>query len=217
MDTSTLSVALRTATSRAHESAENSPFVTRLMSGEGTRADFVALTQQLQPVYVALEAALERYADHPSVAAVHDPALTRAPRLAADLVALGAAEAPGLLPATTAYIRRLEGIVRPEALLAHHYVRYLGDLSGGQIIARLVARHYDIPADGLSFYTFDTIAKPKVYKDTYRANLDALDLTPQNRSLVLAEAVEAFLLNQAVFADLERARGADLVQVAVGA
>lgn len=25
--------------------------------------------------------------------------------------------------------------------MAHHYVRYLGDLSGGQIVARLVARH----------------------------------------------------------------------------
>ena len=210
MDTPSLSAALKSATNQAHEAAENSPFVTRLMAGDGTVEDFTNLTAQLQPVYAALEAALEQHAHHPVVAAVHDPVLTRSPRLAADLAALGAGERE-TLPATSAYVGRLASVDRPEALVAHHYVRYLGDLSGGQIVARLVARHYDIPAEALTFYEFTEIAKPKVYKDGYRARLDALELSPEARQLILAEAVEAFHHNQAVFADLERERGAQLV------
>lgn len=210
MDTPPLSAALKSATSQAHDAAEHSTFITRLMAGEGAAEDFTRLTTQLQPVYAALEAALERHAAHPVVAAVHDPALARSSRLDADLAALGVGERE-VLPATAAYVGRLESIDRPEALLAHHYVRYLGDLSGGQVIARLVARHYDIPAEALTFYEFDEIAKPKVYKDTYRARLDALELSPEIRQRVLAEANEAFRHNQAVFADLERTRGAELV------
>ena len=218
----TLSSLLRTSTAQAHEDAEHSPFVTRLLGGDGTVEDFAALTAQLYPVYAALEDALDRYATHPAVAAVHDPALTRAPRLAADLATLygpdwAARRATGeipTLPATAVYVDRLERLDRPEALVAHHYVRYLGDLSGGQVVARLVARHYGVSADALGFYRFEAIAKPKVYKDAYRARLDALPLDDHARAVVVAAAVEAFGLNRAVFADLETARGAAVTPVA---
>lgn len=216
-----LSQKLRTATATAHTEAENSPFITRLMAGAGTASDFALLTAQLHPIYSALEAAMDAHAGHRVVAALHDPALVRTPRLAVDLgVLIGPDWAARLadgrvatMPATHAYVERLGHLTRPEALVAHHYVRLLGDLSGGQAIARLVARHYGIPAEALTFYRFEGIGKPKLYKDAYRATLDALALDAEARAFVVAEATRAFELNRAVFADLERARTQALIGV----
>jgi len=45
----------------------------------------------------------------------------------------------------------------PAGFVAHHYVRYLGDLSGGQILRRSLERAY--PNAPTAFYTFERIAK----------------------------------------------------------
>ena len=218
MTTSPLSTALREATTRAHEDAEHSPFITRLMNGGASASDFAAFTAQLHPVYVALEAAMDAHADHPAVAALHDPLLIRTARLASDLGVLFGPDwadqvADGriaILPATRAYVERIGSVERPEALVAHHYVRLLGDLSGGQAIASLVARHYAVPDAALTLYRFDGIDKAKPYKDAYRATLDALQLDAETQALVVREAIRTFRLNQAVFADLEQARSGAL-------
>ncbi|WP_327785624.1 biliverdin-producing heme oxygenase [Arthrobacter sp. 18067] len=93
-------------------------------------------------------------------------------------------------------------------LMAHHYVRYLGDLSGGQIISALVQRHYGLTPEGLNFYAFKEIGKIKPYKDAYRARLDATDFSAAERSEILNYAAEAFETNRQVFVDLmERCSG----------
>jgi heme oxygenase len=86
--------------------------------------------------------------------------------------------------------------------VAHHYTRYLGDLSGGRAIGRVLARTFDLDHDGLAFYAFVDVPKPKPYKDAYRQRLDALDLTAQERLDVLAEVRLVFGLNEALFAEL---------------
>ena len=87
-------------------------------------------------------------------------------------------------------------------LLAHHYVRYLGDLSGGQVIARLVQRHYGVPDAGLHFYDFSLLGKAKVYKDAYRHQLDAVALSETERQDVLHRARQAFERTRRVFVEL---------------
>ena len=79
---------------------------------------------------------------HPSVGPVVMPELFRSDALVADLQALGAAPAPPLAQATRQYVERLGEIsaTDPGLLVAHAYVRYLGDLNGGQALRRVVAR-----------------------------------------------------------------------------
>ena len=81
-------------------------------------------------------------------------------------------------------------------------MRYLGDLSGGQIIHRLAQRHYGIPDEGLNFYVFASLGKLKAYKEAYRARLDALDLNPAERRAVAAHAEESFDFNHRIFLEL---------------
>lgn len=142
----------------------------------------------------------------PRLAPLLDPALERAASLRHDLAALerfGYADATAILPATQRYVDDLVACAAsPATLIGHHYTRYLGDLSGGQIIATLMRRHYDAPDDVLTFYRFD-IAKPKTYKDAYRARLDELALTTQEQDEALDAAGRAFALNAAVFDALD--------------
>jgi len=207
VDTTPLSVALQRGTAEAHERAENSGFMARLLGGESDADALAALLAQSLPVYRALEAAVARNAADPRLAPVVDARLERTAALEADLETHRAAgrTVGEPLDATRAYVADLEACADdPAALVGHHYVRYLGDLSGGQIISRLVRRHYGLE-DGLTFYDFD-IDKPKAYKDDYRAALDALPMSERDRAAALDAASRAFELNSAIFAELETAR-----------
>ncbi len=211
-----LSLALRTETSSAHEDAEGSAFVEQLMGGLACRPAFVALVAQQLVIYRALEDVLwGEYAEHPLVAPVLDHRLDRVAALEQDMAYFAGDDVDGqlaageihLVPAAASYAATLRTEHTPEAMLAHHYVRYLGDLSGGQIIARMVQRHYGVDPAGLNFYHFAEIPKPKPYKDRYRETLDGLDVDAGTRARILEAAVDSFELNRRVFADLETARG----------
>ncbi|MGE9781427.1 heme oxygenase (biliverdin-producing) [Janibacter sp. G368] len=210
-----LSTALRTETASAHEDAEGSAFVEQLMGGLACRPAFVALVAQQLVIYRALEEVLwSEYADHPLLGPVMDHRRDRVPSLEQDMRFFAgdgfeARLATGeihVVPAAADYATGLREGHAPEAMLAHHYVRYLGDLSGGQIIARMVQRHYGIAPEGLNFYHFEQIPKPKPYKDAYRAALDSLEVDEPTRRRILDAAVDSFELNRRVFADLGAAR-----------
>lgn len=210
-DSLPLSKELKASTADAHESAEYSTFTQDLMGGSLTVADFIALQEQSWLFYQALENAARVVADDPIAAAIVDPALERVPSIEADLDALhGNTDWRGNvepLPSTAMYVARLNEIAAnadAPGLIAHHYVRYLGDLSGGQVIARMMQRHYGLGPEVLSFYRFTEIPKVKPYKDNYRAALDALPLEGSDRQRLLDEACEAFLFNFNLFADLGR-------------
>ncbi|APT85147.1 heme oxygenase (biliverdin-producing) [Corynebacterium aquilae] len=211
--TSQLSVELKTSTAAAHERAEHSTFMDELLGGRLGVADFIALQEQSWLFYTALENAARAVADDPIAADVVDAKLERVPALEADLDHLhGTTEWRNnvtALPATAEYVARLNEIAETKdaaRLVAHHYVRYLGDLSGGQVIGRMMQRHYDVADDAVSFYRFAEIPKVKPYKDDYRAKLDALPLSDSDRERLLAEATDAFLYNLNLFNALGQAR-----------
>lgn len=201
-----LSKALHDSTMVAHEKAEHATFITRLMNGEGTAHGLVALLRQSLPVYEALEDECRKIGPDPRIAAILDPQLDRTESLRADLETHAQAGRTYdlILPATRAYVAELRAYSgNAAALIGHHYVRYLGDLSGGQIIKTMVRRHYGLE-EGLAFYEFD-LPKPKVYKDNYRDALNSLPLSEQDRQEALDAATRAFELNHQIFLGLEAA------------
>ena len=201
-----LSAAMRQGSMAEHEAAEHSSFMTELMGGELNQQAYADYLLRFRGVYDALESALAASSDDPLVAAVHDPALERLATIDADLdhwLPGGPRETDS--PAVAAYRERLESAREWGGLLvAHHYTRYLGDLSGGQAIGKILDRTYDLQGAGLSFYDFAEIPKAKPYKEAYRAKLDALPLSGEERDRLIEEVKAAFHLNQAIFVELGR-------------
>jgi len=184
-----------------HEHAESSAFVADLMAGRAHPARYAAYLRRLRAVYAALEAAVDEQRHHVAVARVHDDALCRLDALDRDLAhwAPGAAGA-ATSTAAAAYRERIERAAhRPHLLVAHHYTRYLGDLSGGRMLARALRRGYPgqgLDRHGLAFYDFPDVPKPVAYKRAYRATLDDLPLTEDQRGEVVQEVRHAFRLNR---------------------
>lgn len=192
-----LSAALRDGSADAHRSAEASPFVGDLLAGRATRRQYAGYLQRLRVVYAALEAALRAHRRHPAVAAVHDVGLDRTEALDHDLDHWAPGERPVASPAAAAYRDRIERAA-PVLLVAHHYTRYLGDLSGGRMLERALRASRDGEDSGLAFYDFPAVPKLVPYKRDYRDRLDALVLTDAERGDLVSEVREAFRLNRAL-------------------
>lgn len=199
-----LSVAMREGSMAEHKDAEGSAFVERLLSGRVNENGYLAFLGRLRMVYAAMESVGRRLVDDPIVAAVHDRALERLDSIDADLDHWSAGHPPVISsPAADAYVARLEASAEWGGLfLAHHYTRYLGDLSGGQAFGAVLKREFGLGDVGASFYRFTEIPKPKPYKDAYRARVDALGLDAAQTARVVDEVKVAFTLNQALFAEL---------------
>ncbi len=209
MSVATLDVAalVRAASADDHRATESRGFITRLMGGELSLDDYARYLAQYARVYAALES---RADDGP---AVFDPRLRRLARIESDLEALagpGWRERFPALPSTVAYAARLRALAgatderdRTVRYLAHHYARYLGDLSGGQAIAALVARHYGATPEQLTFYDFSQLGSVVQAKRDYRERMNALALDANAVDALIAEVAVAFHGNGAIFDELD--------------
>ncbi|NYF97289.1 heme oxygenase (biliverdin-producing) [Janibacter cremeus] len=201
----TLSTLVREGSKVEHEAAEGSTFMSELLAGRLDAEGYAHYLAVLRPVYAALEEVGRELASNPLVAVVLDPELERLAALDADLDFWTKGEGCAVTSrAADAYVARIEATRRdPKLYIAHHYTRYLGDLSGGQAIGRILTRTYELERpEGVRFYEFTEIPKPKPYKDAYRARLDALPLTEEDKDAVLAEVKDVFGLNGALFTEL---------------
>jgi heme oxygenase len=173
------------------------------------QATYVALLENLVPVYAALENQLDRHADDPRIRPFYHPGLARSSALKRDIRARGGDPDGERLPTAAAqsYATKIHAAATedPVLLIAHSYVRYLGDLSGGQILKRMVAEMYGLAnGAGTAFYEFPDLPAPDEFKRLYRAALDEVDLTETQANKVVAEAIEAFQANSELFRSLER-------------
>ncbi|KAB2348967.1 biliverdin-producing heme oxygenase [Actinomadura rudentiformis] len=203
------SAALRSATWSDHGDNEGSSYMSALVEGRLGQAEYAVLVAQLYHVYDVLEQAADQMAGDPVAAAFDFADLRRRAALQADLAFFYGpdwAERIALNEATRRYCDRLGEVCFDWAggFVAHHYTRYLGDLSGGQYIARQVERSLGIGAgdDGVRFYRFP--GKPKGYKDRYRALLDAAPWDEREKDRIISEVKLAYRLNAEVTAELSR-------------
>ncbi len=205
------SAALRERSSSAHSSSERSGFMADLLEGAGTREDYIALVAQHWFIYDALESAAERMRRDPVASVFISDKLTRLPALEADLAFLLGddwRDRISPLPTTRAYVERIRqvGATWPGGFVAHHYTRYLGDLSGGLFIGRLMARRFGFETNGIGFYLFDEIADPRAFKEVYREQLDAAPWDADEQERVIGEVLRAYRYNTELFEDLAAAK-----------
>jgi heme oxygenase (biliverdin-producing, ferredoxin) len=200
-----IAAVVRSSTAAEHRAAEERPFIVELMGGDLSLDDYTRYLAQFGYVYEALESR-PRTSNDP---ALFDPALARTASIEHDLGALGASDWRSQHPtleATKTYASHLRSIPADDTVrwVAHHYTRYLGDLSGGQAIARLVARHYGATPEQLTYFDFTAIGDLVPYKRSYREQLDALKLEPGELDALVDETRLAYALNSAVFDELAK-------------
>jgi len=159
----------------------------------------------------ALEKAMDEHKDNANVQLIYFPKeLSRKQGLEEDLEFFNGPEWRDMLtpvsPAQQAYIDAIERCskTKPELLIAHAYVRYLGDLSGGQILAKKLQKYNDLPeGKGVAFYHFDQIENATAFKDMYRIRLNQVEVDEETHKAIVQESCQAFIRNIDIFQEFD--------------
>ncbi|RKP10317.1 hypothetical protein THASP1DRAFT_11819, partial [Thamnocephalis sphaerospora] len=203
----TLAQDLRSGTAKVHAIAERSAFIKHYMRGELNREIYGQFLISLYHIYIALEEVLDQHANNERLRTIYFPdKLRRAPEIEKDLeFYIGPTwreKAQQVPQSTQDYVDRLYELSRtnPDLLVAHSYTRYLGDLSGGQILAKRTRKFLELPADkGTAFYDFDAIDNCNEFKEDFRAALNEIPVDADTKAAIVEEANNAFRLNVGVF------------------
>ena len=206
---SNLATKLREGTKKAHTMAENTGFIACFLKGTVEKNSYRKLVANFYFVYSAMEEEMRRLKDHPILSQVYFPELERKETLEQDLAYyFGKNWRDQVAPsdATRSYVDRIHQVAssNPELLIAHSYTRYIGDLSGGQILKKIAQNGMNLSeGEGTNFYEFKHIPDEKAFKKEYRARLDALPIDNATADRIVEEANDAFGMNMHVFKELE--------------
>jgi len=204
-----LAMKLRVGTQQAHTNSENIGFMKCFVKGVVDKNCFMQLLSNFYFVYSELEAAIEKHKQHPVISLIYFPELNRQSSLKQDMLFYYGNQWQETIkpsPATQAYIARIQQISthEPALLLAHSYTRYLGDLSGGQMLQKIAQSALKLSGyTGTSFYNFEQIPDKQAFKEKYRQALDKLPIDDISADKIVAEANYAFKLNMQIFQELE--------------
>ena len=207
--TSKLATQLREGTSKSHTMAENVNFIKSFLGGVIDKGSYKEMLSKLYFVYEAIENAMEKNKEHEYIKPIYFPELNRTESLKEDLIfhyGEDWLENVTLSKATLDYVNRINTVSKekPELLVAHAYTRYLGDLSGGQILKKIAQRSMGLEGNkGLAFYEFNEVSDEAQFKLNYKAALDSLPIKENEASQIIAEANTAFTLNMNIFSELE--------------
>ena len=200
----TLSTELKSGTKKSHSAAENTKFVASFLRGVVDPEEYRKLIANFYFVYRAME---QEIGKNPIGAVIDDPVLYRTDSLEKDLAYYYGDNWRSIIKPTDAcqqYVNRIYDVDKL-LLIGHHYTRYIGDLSGGQILKGIAEKTLpDLPeGEGLHFYDFDKIEDAKAYKNDYRSTLDAMDLDQSQIDAIISEANYAFKLNMYMFDEIQ--------------
>ncbi len=209
MDPTDVLRALREATAVVHADAERHAFVRELFGGTPSVEAYARYLRGLVEVYGVLEHALTTHAGEAGFLA--DPRLARRDAIAADLAALTRGRAGATPPtiAGTTYAARVRAVSGDlPRLAAHAYVRYLGDLAGGQVLGRRVQAAFgDERVDVSRMYRFEAFASAHEGASLVRVELARIGDGTGARDAMIDEALRGFALTTALFAEaLETAK-----------
>lgn len=206
---SNLATKLRVGTKKSHTMAENVGFVKCFLKGVVEKNSYRKLVANFYFIYSAMEEEMEKHGNHPIVSKINFRELNRQQTLEQDLSYYYGGnwrEQIQLSSAGEAYVKRIREIAEkePELLVAHSYTRYLGDLSGGQILKGIAQTAMNMSdGQGVAFYEFADIHDEKAFKAKYRQALDELPIDDATADRIVDEANAAFGMNMKMFQELE--------------
>ena len=212
---------LKEGTKKSHSAAENTAFVKSFLRGVISKESYRTLVSDLYFVYSALEEDFKIFKNDPVLGALYLPELERVTALETDLRYYYGPIWRSIVEPSEAcqrYVNRIHEVAKtePELLIGHHYTRYLGDLSGGQILKGIAQKALNLKDEGLFFYEFGKINDAKIYKTKYRSKLDELPLTESQQNAIITEANYAFRLNMYMFDTLEGNSLASFCKIIMG-
>ena len=200
---------LKEGTKKSHTMAENTSFVASFLRGVVDESKYRQLIANFYFIYHALESEVELNKDNPFVGPMRLNGLPRHDALVEDCKYFYGDNWKDLIrptEQTQRYISRIHEVAKesPELLIAHHYTRYMGDLSGGQILKGIAQKALNLKEDGLAFYEFPEIWDKKGFKESYRRVLDTMiPATQKDVDSIIVEANYAFRLNMYMFEEIQ--------------
>ena len=202
---------LREGTKKSHTMAENTGFVACFLKGVVEKTSYRKLIGDLYFVYKAMEEEIDRLVqeDHPVIKHIGFKELFRRQTLEKDLEFYYGntwLDQIKISESAQSYVNRIRLVANesPELLVGHHYTRYIGDLSGGQILKKIAKKALNLRGDdGLHFYEFQLIEDEKLFKQSYSEILNKLPIDQKIADNIVDEANEAFAYNMNMFRELE--------------
>lgn len=200
---------LKEGTKRSHSAAENTKFVSSFLKGVLSEDNYKQLVSDFYFVYRAMEEEVGKLDDDRVVGPINFKELNRVNALERDLrYYYGPIWRSHITPTESCqqYVNRIREVAKndPYLLVGHHYTRYLGDLSGGQILKGIAEKALDLPkGEGLHFYDFEDIDNTKQFKTKYRSRLDSLPVDQSMANAIVTEANYAFRLNMYMFDEIQ--------------
>ena len=213
---------LKTETKKSHTAAENTKFVGSFLRGVVSKESYKQLVANFYFIYRAMEEEVDKLKEDPIVSKIAYDELNRVNNLERDLRYFYGPNWRALITPSDAcqqYVNRIREVADedPELLVGHHYTRYLGDLSGGQILRGIAEKALNLPkGEGLYFYEFEKIEDKKEFKTKYRASLNELPISQSQANAIITEANYAFRLNMYMFDELQGNWFTSLVKVFTG-
>ena len=165
-----------------HREVEGSDFVQYMFTGKITKEHYLVYLQQMLRVYHAIEFFAEM---NGLFEGMED--LKRSHRILKDIEELGGTKVEPFA-STQAYIEHIADIANsddPSKLMAHIYVRHMGDLYGGKVIQKMV------PGEGHAYAFEDRPAMIAALTDKLTIEL-------------LPEAIAGFDYCMAIFNELKK-------------
>ena len=202
---------LREGTKKSHTMAENTGFVACFLKGVVEKESYRKLISDLYFVYQAMEEEIERlvHEEHPVIKPIGFKSLFRKETLENDLrfyFGDNWQNEINISKSAKEYVNRIRLVAKnsPELLVGHHYTRYIGDLSGGQILKKIAKKALNLEGNnGLHFYEFDHIDDEKKFKELYSETLNKLPIDQSIADQIIEEANQAFTYNMKMFKELE--------------
>ena len=202
---------LREGTKKSHTMAENTGFVACFLKGVVEKKSYRKLISDLYFVYQAMEEEIDRLVlqDHPVIKHIGFKSLFRRETLENDLKYYFGEDWKKEIKISKSaeeYVERIRTVAEnsPELLVGHHYTRYIGDLSGGQILKKIAKKALNLNGNnGLNFYEFELIDDEKKFKEEYSQTLNKLPINQETADQIIDEANKAFVYNMKMFKELE--------------